>query len=748
MIRRDEALAYHASERPGKIETRATKPCVTARDMRLASLPGAAFACEAIAKDPEAVFRYTDRGNLVGIVTNGTAVPGLGDVGPSAAKPMQEGAAVLLKRLADLDVFDLEISAPDADRFVETVTLLEPTFGGINLKDIRAPEGLDIYARLRQRLTIPVVHENLQGLSVVASAALHNALALADKRVTGVRIVMCGAGTVGLGCAQMLLLMGARPEQLWVYDERGLLHPDREDLWPEQRAFARAEAPPSLEAALRGADVFIGASTGGVVTQEMIRTMAKFPIVVALATPVPEIGYQEARASRRDVIAATGLTEFPNAVVDHLSYPYLFRGALDARAARITDGMLLAASRALADLARDEVVDEVSRAYGYERFSFGPEYLLPKPIDPRVLVRASAAVARQAREDGVARVALDIEPYQERLAIRLGAGRETMRRVMVKARQSPLRIAFSDGANPIIQRAAAILADEGAAVPMLLGAEAEIRSSVTQLGLDPSGLTIVDPRSSRRHDAYRAEYFRLRQRRGVLQPTAEQRVSRPEYFGAMMLHAGDADMLVSGVERHYADSLRVMLETIGTAPGVARVSSYYMVLLGKDAYFLADCAVNIEPDAAALAETALLTARMVRLLGIEPRVAMLSFSNFGAVDHALTRKVREATALVKAQAPGLTVDGEMQLATAVDGDIRKGFFAFSDLDRDANVLVFPDLQSGNLAMHLLQHVGEGLVVGPVLTGTRLPVQLLQYGSTVQDVVNLAMLGAVQAGDRR
>lgn len=748
MIRRDDALAYHESERPGKIETRPTKPCVTARDMRLASLPGATFACEAIAADPEAVFRYTSRGNLVGIVTNGSAVPGLGEVGPLAAKPMQEGAAVLLKRLADIDVFDLEFATVDPDRLVEAVAVLEPTFGGINLKDIKAPEGLGIYARLRRQLTIPVVHENLQGLSVVAAAALHNALALADKRVTGVRIVMCGAGTVGLGCAQMLLLMGAAPDQIWVYDERGLVHPGRDDLWPEQRELARSGAPPSLAEALRGADVFIGASAGGIVTQDMVRTMAKFPIVLALATPVPEIGYEEARASRRDVIAATGLTQFPNAVVDHLSYPYLFRGALDARAERITDGMLLAASRALADLARDEVVDEVSRAYGYERFSFGPEYLLPKPIDPRVLVRASAAVARQALADGVARVPLEVEAYQESLTVRLGAGRETMRRVTVKARQVPRRIVFSDGTNGIIQRAAAILADEGTAIPILIGTEADIKSSIAQLGLDPSGLTIVDPRMSRRREAYQAEYFRLRQRRGVLQPTAEQRVSRSEYFGAMMLNAGDADMLVSGIDRHYADSLRVMLETIGTADGVRRVSSYYMVLLGKDAYFLADCAVNIEPDAEELAETALLTARMVRLLGIEPRVAMLSFSNFGAVDHPLTRKVRRATELVKAEAPGLAADGEMQLATAVDSEIRKAFFGFSDLDRDANVLVFPDLQSGNLAMHLLQHVGEGLVVGPVLTGTRLPVQLLQYGSTVQDVVNLAMLGAVQAAGER
>jgi malate dehydrogenase (oxaloacetate-decarboxylating)(NADP+) len=443
-------------------------------------------------------------------------------------------------------------------------------------------------------------------------------------------------------------------------------------------------------------------------------------------------------------MVATALTQFPNAVADYLSYPYIFRGALDAHAERITDGMLVAAARALADLAREDVVDEVSRAYNYERMTFGPEYLLPKPIDPRILVRESAAVARQAAADGVVRAALDDAAYQESLAIRLGPGRETLRRLMVKARQQPLRVVFSDGASDTIQRAAAILAEEGIAQPVLLGDEGQVRDGLARLGLDPSGLTIVDPARHPRREAYAAEYLAMRRRRGVMPPTAAQRVRRPEYFGAMMVHGGDADMLMAGIEQHYADSLRMMLETIGPGDGVRRVSSYYLVLRPRDVYALADCAVNIDPGPEALAETALLTARTVRVLGIEPRVAMLSFSNFGAVDHPLARKVRRATELVKTAAPGLTVDGEMQLATAVDGDIRRQFFRFSDLEKDANVLVFPDLQSGNLALHLLQHLGEAVVVGPVLTGTRLPVQLLQYGSTVQEVVNLAAVGVVQA----
>jgi malate dehydrogenase (oxaloacetate-decarboxylating)(NADP+) len=744
MIRREEALAYHEADRPGKIETRPTKRCLTARDMRLAALPGAGFPCEIIAKDPSAVFRYTDRGNLVGIITNGSAVPGLGDVGPLAAKPMLEGAAVLFKRLADLDGFDLEIDTRDPERFIEVVQLLEPTFGGINLKDIAAPAGLEIYARLQDTLHIPVVHENLQSPAVVAAAALLNALELADKRIADVRIVICGAGTVGIGCARMFRLMGASSWNLVVYDVHGLVHPDRPDLNPHQRALAQPHAPATLAEALRGADVFVGASAPGVLTAEQIRTMARYPVVFCLATPDPEISYEAARASRRDVMVATALTQDPNAIVDHLSYPYLFRGALDVHAVRITDGMLMAAARALAELAREDVVDEVSRAYGYARFSFGPEYLLPKPIDPRILARASAAVARQAMADGVAQASIDVEPYQERLAVRLGPGRETLRRLMVKARNVPLRMVFADGTSDTIQRAAVQLAEEGIARPVLLGDESAIRAGITRLGLDPSGLELIDPARSVRHDAYLAEYIRMRRRRGVMAGAGRQRLRRPEYFGALMVRSGDADLFVSGIEQHYADSMRTLIETIGTADGVRRISSYYLVLLAREAYVLADCAVNIDPDAEELAETALLTARMARLAGIEPRVAMLSFSNFGGVDHPLTRKVRRATELVKAQAPGLVVDGEMQLATAVNAEIRSAHFPFTDLREDANVLIFPDLQSGNLALHLLQHVGEAVVVGPVLMGTKAPAQLLQYGSTVQDVVNLAAVGAVQA----
>lgn len=744
MIRPEEALGYHGGPQPGKIALRGIKPCLTARDMRLAYIPGATFACAEVARNPETAALYTARGHLVAVVTNGSAVPGLGDVGPLAAKPMQEGMALLFKRLADLDVFDLEIDAASPERFVEVVQSLEPTFGAIVIKDVRAPEGLAIYDRLRDSLNIPVFHENLHSTAVVAMAALSNALDLADKETGEVSVVICGAGTVGLGCARLAVRLGVRPERIAMYDVHGLVHPGRTDLNPYQRAFAREGCPASLDEGLRGADVFIGASTGAVLSQDAVRSMARFPIVFSLATPEPEIGYEAARASRRDAIVATALTQFPNAVVDLLSAPFVLRGALDVRATRITEGMLLAAASALAGLAREEVPAEVSRAYGHESFSFGPEYLLPKPIDQRILVREPAAVAARAVADGVARLPVDSERYQESLRVRIGTGRETLRRLMMKARNECPRVVFADGTHETVLRACSMLADEGVARPVLLGHEAEVREAIEQFGLDSTGVSVVDPSRSPSRERYTEQYFEMRRRRGVMRRTAEERLRRPDYFAAMMLHSGDVDMMVAGITSHYADSMRVILEVIGTAPGVRRISSHYMVLLHNDVLFLADPAVNIDPGPETLAEIALLTARRVQTLGVEPRVALLSFSNFGSVDHPFAEKVRRATEIVKERAPELVVDGEMQLAAAVNDEIRAQHFPFSTLRERANVLVFPDLQSGNMAMHVLQHMGDAVAVGPVLMGARLPVQLIQYGNSAEDVVNLTATGIVEA----
>lgn len=748
MIKRDESLEYHASGRPGKIELRVTKPCLTPREMRLAYIPGACFPSLEIMENPANIFRYTLRGNLIGVITNGTAVPGLGDVGAAAAKPMQEGAAMLLKRLADIDVYDLELDTQDTDRFVETVKMLEPTFGGINLKDIKAPEGLEMYERLQKILKIPVYHENLYSSAVVAAAALINALDLVEKKLEEIRVIICGAGTVGIGCARLFLRMGVRPENLLIYDVNGLLHPDRADLFDCQRVFARKHEAMDLSAGIKGADVLVGASVGGVFTLEMLHAMNRFPIVLALATPEPEISYRDAKGSRQDIIVATSSGVFPNTLTDLLSFPYIFRGALDVQASCISEDMMLAAARALARLAREEVVEEVEQAYGNEHFSFGPDYLLPKPIDPRILVWESAAVAQQAIAEKLAGHPIDNKTYQESLAVRLGAGREILRGLMLRARQEKFRVVFSEGSNETILRATGILLEEGIATPILLGREEEIRKTMDRLGLDMRGVSIIDPARSPRFDTYVDEYFRMRRRHGVIRPAAHYRLRHRDYFAAMMVHAGDADMMIGGLSTHYVETLRTIVEVIGPAKGIRRISSHHLVLLPKDAVVLADCVVNIDPTADELAETALLAARTAKSLGIDPRVAMLSFSNFGSVHHPLAKKVHAATAIAKEKHPELVLDGEMQLLTARQDSVRHDYFPFSELRKDANVLIFPDLQSGNLTMQALQCMSDANAIGPLLMGTRLPAHILQYGSTAETVVNVTAIAVVEAAELR
>lgn len=744
MIRKEDSLKYHKSPRPGKIEVKAAKPCLTPREMRLAYLPGASYPSREIMKKETEAFQYTAKGNLVGVITNGTAIPGLGDIGPLAAKPMQEGMAVLFKRLADIDVFDIELNTNDPDRFIETVTMLEPTFGGINLKDIKAPEGLYIYDRLCKTLKIPVFHENLYSTAVVAAAALLNALDLVEKQLSEIRMVICGAGTVGIGCARLFLRLGVDPQNLLIYDVNGLLHPHRTDLYDYQKPFARESKARNLADGLKDADVFIGASAGGVLNLEMIRSMNRYPIVFALATPDPEIGYEEAKGSRQDIIIATGLDQYPNAVMDILSFPYIFRGALDVQAGAITENMMLAASRALADLAREEVVEEVEQAYGREHFSFGPEYLLPKAIDPRILIRESSAVARQAIDDGVANLKIESEVYEDNLSVRLGTGRETLQAFIMRARQKMLKVVFSEGSNETILRASGILLDEGIAKPILLGSDEEIRREIDLLGLDLGGVTIIDPARSPHFEDYVGEYFSMRRRRGVIHDSAVQHLSQRDYFAAMMVHKAHADMMIAGYSTHYVQSLRTILDVIGTAPGIRRISSYFLILLPKDVVSLADCTVNINPNAEDLAEIAILAAMKCRSLGFEPRVAMLSFSNFGSVDHPNTIKVRRATEMVKERYPDLEIDGEMQLCAARDLALRENYFPFSTLKSDANVLIFPDLQSANLTLHSLQYMAEAIPIGPMLMGTRLPAHLVQYGATVEEVVNLTTVCAVEA----
>jgi len=748
MIKREESLKYHSSGRPGKIEIKATKVCLSPREMRLAYLPGAAFPAKEIFKDPTKVFEYTSRGNLVGVITNGSATPGLGDVGPLAAKPMQEGISVLFKRLADINVYDLEMDASDPDQMINAIKMLEPTFGGINIKDIQAPEGLYIYDKLCEQLNIPVFHENLYSTAIVATAALINALALVEKQIKEIRMVISGAGTVGIGCARLMTRLGVSKKNLLIYDDKGLLHKDRKDLVEYQREFASNHSSFCMAEGLKNADIFIGASAGKVLTPEMIRSMNHFPIVFALATPEPEIDYETAKNSRDDIIVATALGQYPNAILDLLSFPYILRGALDVQASSITENMMLAAARSLAELAREEVIEKVERAYGDKYFNFGPEYLLPKVIDPRILIWESTAVARQAIKDGVAGKKIEDDVYQHQLSVLLGTGCETMHGLIMRAKQKMLKVVFPEGNNETILRACSILMDEEILSPILLGPENKIRKTIDRLGLDLGGASIIDPDDNIRYKSYVNEYFRMRNRNGISLERAEENLLKHDYFAAMMVHSGDADMIMAGHSGHYAESLQTIIEVIGTAPGIHRVSSHYMVLLPKDVVFLADCAVNIEPDAEELAEIALLTAQMSRHLGFDPRVAMLSFSNFGNINHPLTKKVRRATQIVQERAPELKVDGEMQLATARDSSLREKYFSFANMDQNANILIFPDLQSGNLTMHALQHMAEAIPIGPVLMGTRLPAHLIQYGSTVDEIVHLATVGVVEAAAMR
>ncbi|MBI9071319.1 MAG: NADP-dependent malic enzyme [Melioribacteraceae bacterium] len=748
MIRKEESLEYHSGKKAGKIEIKPTKPCLSPREMRMAYLPGAAYPSLEISQNSANAFNYTNRGNLVGVVTNGSSVPGLGNIGALAAKPMLEGMAVLFKRLADIDVYDLELDTNDPDKFIETIKLLLPTFGAINLKDIKAPEGLYIYDKLRNELNIPVFHENLYGTAIVAIAALINALELVNKNIEDVKIVLCGAGTVGIGCARLLKKLGAKPDNLFIYDIKGLLTPDRHDLFEHQIEFVNNSDSKDLEAGMKGADVFIGASSGNILTTEMILTMNRFPIVFPLATPEPEISYEEAKSCRQDIIVATGLGQNPNAVLDILSFPYILRGALDVQATSITEEMMLAASRALAELAREEILEEVERAYGYEHFSFGPEYLLPKPVDPRILVWESAAVADMAVKQNIAQKEIVKENYQKNLTIRHGTGRDTMRQLLLRTPQQNLKVVFTEGTNETILRASRVLMDENIAQPILLGNEEEIYKLAEKIDLDLGGVQVADPHHSIHYETYVEEFFKMRQRNGVTRQAAAERILNKDHFASMMLHCGDTDMMIAGLSTHYSDTLRTILEIIGTAPGISRIASHYLMLLPKDAVLLADCAVNINPNAEELAEIALLTANMSKTLGIEPKVAMLSFSNFGSVIHPSVKKIKRATEIAKSKNPELIIDGEMQMVTARDAATRKKYFPFTKLDSDANVLIFPDLQSANLAMHSLQCLGEAVAIGPVLLGTRLPAHLLQYNATVEEVVNLTTIAMVEAVARK
>jgi malate dehydrogenase (oxaloacetate-decarboxylating)(NADP+) len=748
-LHRQDALDYHGTGRPGKIAVVPTKPALTQRDLSLAYSPGVAEPCREIARDPEAVFRYTARANLVAVVSNGTAVLGLGDIGPLASKPVMEGKAVLFKRFADIDVFDLEVASKDADDVIRFCELLEPTVGGINLEDISAPECFYIEEELKRRLEIPVFHDDQHGTAVISGAALLNALDVVEKRIDAVRVVFSGAGASAIATAEHYVLLGVPRANILMCDSKGVIHTGRTGLDPYKARFAQETPLRTLAEALEGADLFVGLSVAGAVTPEMVAPMAERPIVFALANPDPEILPEEVLRVRPDAITATGRSDYPNQINNVLGFPFIFRGALDVRARAINDEMKLAATRALAALARQDVPEAVERAYGDERFRFGRDYLIPKPFDPRIMLWVAPAVARAAIESGVARLELDLELYRETLERRLGRGREVMREIINRARRDPRRIVYPEGEHERMIRGAAQAVEQRIAQPVLLGRVARIRHTAHELGIALDGVELLDPADDEAlQERYAQRLFATRQRKGVTLAEARERMRLPIQFGCMMVRERDVDGLVAGEEMYYPDTIRPALEIVGTSPGVRHVAGLHMMVFENDLLFFADTTVNIEPDAETLAEIAVLAARFVRRLGIEPRVAMLSFSNFGSVRHPASEKVRQATALVRALEPALEVDGEMQVDTAVLPEVLSRTYPFSRLRSAANVLVFPSLDAANIAYKLMHRLGGAEAIGPILLGIARPIHVLQRGSSAAEIMHLTALAVVDAQERR
>ena len=745
MIRDQEALDYHTEGRPGKVEVVPSKPCLTQRDLSLAYTPGVAVPCRRIEADAAEVYKYTGKGNLVAVVSNGTAVLGLGDIGPTAGKPVMEGKGVLFKRFADIDVFDLEVDSHDPEDVIRLVKLLEPTFGGINLEDIRAPECFEIEERLKREISIPVFHDDQHGTAIISGAALLNAVEVVGKPIDQIKVVFNGAGAAGIACARFYIALGVRKANLVLCDSKGVVFKGREaGMNSFKEELAADTMARTLADALVGADVFVGLSVANCVTRDMVRSMNDQPIIFAMANPDPEITYEEAKAARSDVIMATGRSDYPNQVNNVLGFPFIFRGALDVRATGINEKMKLAAARALADLAKEDVPDSVMRAYGLERLEFGPEYLIPKPFDHRVLIWEASAVAKAAMESGVAQIEIDLDEYQERLERLLSKSREVMRIMINRAKSNPKRVVFPEGHHEKVLRASQIILDEGFAQPVLVGSETRILRSMEEHGLHLDQVTIIDPLVTDKRKEYAEELFRMRQRKGVTLAEAKDLLRNPTVFGAMMVRLGDADALVAGVSQHYPETIRPALQVIGKNEDVSRVAGLHMMIVKDEVYFFADTTVNIEPTAEELADIAILSADAAHRFHIEPRIAMLSFSNFGSVKHPFADKVGKATEIVKRRRPDLMVDGEMQADTAVSPEFLAEVFPFSTLEGGANVLIFPDLQSANVAFKLVQRLGGAEAIGPILMGMKKPVHVLQHGSEVKDIVYMTAIAVVDA----
>ena len=746
--KREEALRYHADGRPGKLAVVPTKPLANQRDLALAYSPGVAEPCLAIKDNPDDAYRYTAKGNLVAVVTNGTAVLGLGNIGALAGKPVMEGKGNLFKTFADLDVFDLEVGSEDPDDVIRFCQLLEPTVGGINLEDIKAPDCFRIEETLRKTMRIPVFHDDQHGTAIISGAALLNALDIVGKKIEDVRVVFSGAGAAAIATANHYVQLGVSREHIILCDRAGVIYAGRDgDMDPYKARYAGETSARTLGEALEHADVFVGLSVAGAVTGEMIARMADKPIVFALANPVPEIMPDEVRAVRPDAIVATGRSDFPNQVNNVLGFPFIFRGALDVRATEINEEMKMAATRALAELARQEVPESVARLYGLERVQFGPDYLIPFPFDPRVLLWVSPAVAWAAIASGVARAPIDMKDHRDQLEARLGRARGVMRGIITRASNDPRRVVFPEGEEVKVIRAARQLVDDGIADPILLGDPAIIRQTATAAGIPLEGIEIEDLHDSPRREEYARYYWERRQRKGLSLAMARQRMLNPNYYGSVLVAMGQVDALVSGVNHNYPETIRPALEVVGAHPRAGLVSGLYMLVFEKHLVFCGDTTVNTDPTAEQLAQVGYAASRLVRRLGITPKVAYLSFSNFGSVRHPEALKAAQAAELLRQRDPKLMVDGEMQADTAVDENILRTRYPFSALTEAANVLIFPNLSAGNIAYKLLHHLGGATAIGPILVGMRRPVHVLEQGAAIQDIVNMAAVAVVDAQGR-
>jgi len=749
-FRKQDALDYHAQGRPGKIEVVPTKPHSSQRDLSLAYSPGVAEPCLEIAENPEEVFKYTAKGNLVAVISNGTAVLGLGNIGPLASKPVMEGKGLLFKIFADIDVFDIEVDSNNIDHFISTVKAISPTFGGINLEDIKSPECFEIERRLKEELQIPVMHDDQHGTAIISAAALINACEIAGKELSKIRILINGAGAAAISCAKLYVSVGAKKSNILMFDSKGLLHVDRSDLDEQKKVFASDQFNfKTLEEAMVGKDVFIGLSKGNIVSQEMVKSMAPKAIVFALANPDPEISYADAIEARKDIIIATGRSDHPNQVNNVIGFPFIFRGALDVRATQINEAMKLAAVYAIASLAKEPVPESVNLAYDKKNISFGTEYIIPKPMDSRLISTVAPAVARAAIESGVARFSItNWENYKDQLNKRLGLDNKLIRTITNKAKQNPKRVLFAEADHYKILKAAQMVKDEGIARPILLGNPEHIRAMIRENNLDLEDIPIIDPRGEEeeeRRNKFGDLFFNKRKRRGYTLFEARKIMRERTYFGAMMVETGSADAMISGLTRKYSDPIRPALQIIGIQEGVKRVAGMYILNSKQGPYFFADTTMNVNPDAQELADIAVLTANSVLQFNIVPRLAMLSYSNFGSADGEVPKKVREAVALLHKQYPGLIVDGEMQANFALNNELLKEQFPFSELiDKKVNTLIFPNLSSGNIAYKLMQEMADMEAIGPILIGLKKPVHVLQLGSSVREIVNMVTIAVIDA----